>query len=135
MGFCRSNYFLLTLLHSERPKLHRVLAILSAKGLRVDHILEVLHFPGKPTSHQNCSPLVQPHIVVEIDHEIFSRVISPLPLIQEGQKLSSVTVRSMVNCLGGLSLPRHSVVRITYHPNLTIAVNRGCKKTKQQQQQ
>ena len=29
--------FILTLMHSEQPKLHRVLAILSATGLSFDH--------------------------------------------------------------------------------------------------
>ena len=36
------DQFLLTLLHSEQPKLHRVLAVLSEIGLRVDSILEGL---------------------------------------------------------------------------------------------
>ena len=31
-----SKYFPLTLLHSEQPKLYRVLAVLSAIGLKVD---------------------------------------------------------------------------------------------------
>ena len=35
-----SQFFPLTLLHSERSKFHRVLAFLSAIGLRVDNILE-----------------------------------------------------------------------------------------------
>ena len=34
----RSKFFPLTLSHSERPKLHRVLAVLSAVGLRVEPI-------------------------------------------------------------------------------------------------
>ena len=34
----RSQFFPLTLLHSEWPKLHRVLAVLSAVGLRVKPI-------------------------------------------------------------------------------------------------
>ena len=33
---------MLTLLHSEQPKLHRVLAVLSAKGLNVYGVLAVL---------------------------------------------------------------------------------------------
>ena len=33
----------------------------------------------------------------------------------------------LVNGLGGLSLPRKSVVRITDHPNLTLDVYRGRK--------
>ena len=32
----KSKFFSLTLLHSEQPKLHRVLAVLSAIGLKVD---------------------------------------------------------------------------------------------------
>ena len=35
----------------------------------------------------------------------------------------------LVNLLGGLSLPRKSVVRLTDHPHMTIAVNRGRKTT------
>ena len=34
--------FGLTLLHSERPKLHTILAFLSAIGLRVDHFVKAL---------------------------------------------------------------------------------------------
>ena len=33
MPFVQIFFSFLTLLHSERPKLHRVLAVLSAKGL------------------------------------------------------------------------------------------------------
>ena len=40
----------------------------------------------------------------------------------------------LVNCLGGLSLPRKSVVRLTDRPNMTLDVYRGRKTTKQQQQ-
>ena len=41
----------------------------------------------------------------------------------------------LVNCLGGLSLPRKSVVRLhmSCHPDMTTAVYRGCKTTTQQQ--
>ena len=46
-----------------------------------------------------------------------------LSLIQEGHL--SVTGESMVNRLGGLSLPRKSVVRLTDRPDMTIAVYRG----------
>ena len=40
----------------------------------------------------------------------------------------------LVNCLGGLSLPRKSVVRLTDHPDMTLHVYRGRKTTTQQQQ-
>ena len=40
--FSLLNFFTLTLLHSEWPKLHRVLAALSAIGLRVDLLFERL---------------------------------------------------------------------------------------------
>ena len=40
----------------------------------------------------------------------------------------------LVNCLGGLSLPRKSVVRLTDRPDMTLDVYRG-RKTIQQQQQ
>ena len=40
----------------------------------------------------------------------------------------------LVNRLGGLSLPRKSVVRLTDHPDMTLDVYRGCKTTIQQQQ-
>ena len=39
----------------------------------------------------------------------------------------------LVNRLGGLSLPRKSVVRLTGHPDMTLDVYRGCKTTTQQQ--
>ena len=41
----------------------------------------------------------------------------------------------LVNCLGGLSLPRKSVVRLTDRPDMTLDVYRGLKTTIQQQQQ
>ena len=31
----------------------------------------------------------------------------------------------LANCLGGLSLPRKSVVRLTDHPDMTLDVYRG----------
>ena len=40
----------------------------------------------------------------------------------------------LVNRLGGLSLPRKSVVRLTDRPNMTLDVYRGCKTTIQQQE-
>ena len=41
----------------------------------------------------------------------------------------------LVNRLGGLSLPRKSVVRLTDRPDMTLDVYHGCKTTTQQQQQ
>ena len=41
----------------------------------------------------------------------------------------------LVNRLGGLSLPRKSVVRLTDRPDMTLDVYRGRKTTTQQQQQ
>ena len=41
----------------------------------------------------------------------------------------------LVNRLGGLSLPRKSVVRLTDRPDMTLDVYRGHKTTTQQQQQ
>ena len=41
----------------------------------------------------------------------------------------------LVNRLGGLSLPRKSVVRLTDRPDKTLDVYRGRKTTIQQQQQ
>ena len=40
----------------------------------------------------------------------------------------------LVNRLGGLSLPRKSVVRLTDCTDMTLDVYRGCKTTMQQQQ-
>ena len=40
----------------------------------------------------------------------------------------------LVNRLGGLSLPRKSVVRLTDRPDMTLVVYRGRKTTMQQQQ-
>ena len=63
-----------------------------------------------------------------------------ITLIQEGQL--SVTGESMcsnldqvlVKGLQGLSLSRKSVVRLTDHPDMTLAAYCGCKTTTQQQQ-
>ena len=41
----------------------------------------------------------------------------------------------LVNRLGGLTLPRKSVVRLTDRPDMTLDVYRGRKTTTQQQQQ
>ena len=41
---------------------------------------------------------------------------------------------ALVNRLGGLSLPRKSVVRLTDRPDMTLDVYRGRKTTIQQQQ-
>ena len=41
----------------------------------------------------------------------------------------------LVNRLGGLSLPRKNVVRLTDRPDMTLNVYRGHKTTIQQQQQ
>ena len=41
----------------------------------------------------------------------------------------------LVSRLGGLSLPRKSVVRLTDRPDMTLDVYRGRKTTTQQQQQ
>ena len=41
----------------------------------------------------------------------------------------------LVNRLGGLSLPRKSVVRLTDRPDMTLDVYRGRKRTMQEQQQ
>ena len=40
----------------------------------------------------------------------------------------------LVNCLGDLSLPRKSVVRLTDSPDMTVAIYYGRKTTQQQQQ-
>ena len=40
----------------------------------------------------------------------------------------------LVSSLGGLSLRRKSVDRLTDHPDMTTDVYRGCKTTAQQQQ-
>ena len=41
----------------------------------------------------------------------------------------------LVNCLGGLSLPKKSVVRLTDHPDMTLDVYRRRKTTTQQKYQ
>ena len=59
-----------------------------------------------------------------------------LPLFQEGnlcQFLGNVQ-EVLVNRLGGLSLPRKSVVMFTDRPDMTLGVYRGRKTTIQQQQ-
>ena len=49
------------------------------------------------------------------------------------QLLAKVCAEVLVNRLGGLSLPRKSVVRLTDRPNMTLDVYRGRKTTTQQQ--
>ena len=44
-------------------------------------------------------------------------------------------LEELVNGIGGLSLPRKSVVRLTDHPDMTLDVYSGRKTTIQQQQQ
>ena len=43
--------------------------------------------------------------------------------------------KALVNRLGGLSLPRKSVVRLTDRPDMTLDVYRGRKTTTKQQHQ
>ena len=62
---------------------------------------------------------------MEIDHNIYSTVIFPLPWIQPG-KLSVTGNSTEV----GLSLPRNSVVKLTDCPTMTIAVYHGHKANK-----
>ena len=49
------------------------------------------------------------------------------------QLLAKVCAQSLVNRLGGLSLPRKSVVRLTDRLDMTLDVYRGRKTTMQQQ--
>ena len=51
------NFFSLTLLHSEQPKLYGVLAILSAIGLKVDPSERFHHPRNHKGSHKLCQPL------------------------------------------------------------------------------
>ena len=51
------------------------------------------------------------------------------------QLLAKVCARSAVHRVGGLSLPRKSVVRLTDRPDMTLDVYRKRKTTTQQQQQ
>ena len=48
------------------------------------------------------------------------------------QLLAKYVQEVLVNRLGGLSLPRKSVVRLTDRPDMTLDVYRGCKTTMQQ---
>ena len=51
------------------------------------------------------------------------------------QLLAKYVHEVLVNRLGGLSLPRKSVVKLTDHLDMTLDVYRGLKTTVQQQQQ
>ena len=51
------------------------------------------------------------------------------------QLLAKYVHKVLVNCLGGLSLPKKSVVRLTDRPDMTLDVYRGRKTTVQQEQQ
>ena len=63
--------------------------------------------------------------------------VQDIHLFKKGscQLLAKVCARSTVNRLGGLSLPRKSVVRLTDRPDMTLNVYRGRKTTMQQQMQ
>ena len=58
----------------------------------------------------------------------------PLPLNQEGQITywRKYVHLLLVNCLGSLSMPRNSVLRLTDRPDMTLAVYRGRKATTHQ---
>ena len=62
--------------------------------------------------------------------------VSPSAFFKKGscQLLPKVCARSTSNRLGGLSLPRKSVVRLTDRPDMTLDVYRGRKTTITQQQ-
>ena len=55
--------------------------------------------------------------------------------MRPGTELSQFLKSVLVKRLGGLSLPRKSVVRLTDRPDMTSDVYRGRKTTMQQQQQ
>ena len=59
------------------------------------------------------------------------------PFFKKGscQLLGKDVHKVPVNCLGGLNLPRKSVVRLTDRPDMTLDVYCGRKTTMQQQQQ
>ena len=59
------------------------------------------------------------------------RVSNPGPLTYESGALPTA-LRGPANRLGGLSLPRKSVVRLTDRPDMTLDVYRGRKTTTQQ---
>ena len=70
------------------------------------------------------------HTFMEIDHEIFSAVIFPpsndsrTTVVSYLQKYGDLVP---ANYLGGLSLLRNSVIRLTECPDMVIAVYHGCK--------
>ena len=59
---------------------------------------------------------------------LFSFFILEISASQTGEHLEG---HALVNRLGGLSLPRKSVVRLTDRPNMTLDVYRGRKTTMQ----
>ena len=76
--------------------------------------------------------------VAHLTHEPEARVrypVWPYTFLSPSPDLRRAVVRYwqkyvdkvLVNRLGGLSLPRKSVVRLTDHPNMTIDVYRGRK--------
>ena len=67
---------------------------------------------------------------------LFFMLMMPGPLIQKRAVVSywqKYVHKVLVNHLGGLSLPRKSVVRLTDGPDMTIHVYHGYKTTTQQQ--
>ena len=91
-------------------------------------VASLIAYPGVVSSIPTWS-----HTFMKIDHEMFSTVILLLPLIQE--KLVSVKRKYehevLVNCLSQ-ACPEKSVVRLTDHLGMTIAVDLDVKlQTKQ----
>ena len=79
-------------------------------------------------AHLNRGPEVPSLIPVRL-HTFVSPVDSRRAVVSFWQKYVHLV---LINHLGALSLPRNSVVTLTDHPDMTIAVYHGLKETKQQ---
>ena len=101
----------LILLHSEWPKLHRVLAVFECNRVNGLYRGDILY----TRQHTFVSP------------SAFSR----RAVVSYWRKYVHEV---LVNHLEGLNLPRKSVVRLTDRPDMTLDVYRGRKTTIQQQQ-
>ena len=97
---------------------------------RLDIDLTVLHFPEQTATLTGKSGVLSS--IPGLQHTFVSRsAFSRRAVVSYWRKYVHEV---LVNRLGGLSLPRKSVVRLTDRPDMTLDVYPGRKTTIQQQQ-
>ena len=94
---------------------HSLKVIYYKTPITVTYFRKIAHMTEEPEVSGSIPGLA--FTFVETDHEIFFYSHFPILLIEEGQL--SVCHLVLVNRLGGLSLSRNSVVRLTDRPDMT----------------